>query len=213
MNSVLSKSNHMSNSNKSTLPLPSLSTSSQYLYIFLRSLSGIFNSSMSTLKPLRMAGVCGNSGSCSLEQHRCRNRTRSNRFGLCGFFTGMSCRSEAWNLSYCLAVSRVSQTTRFPYIFVFELFPAKTSGSPPPWTMIGSRGGGVTLVGQPFGSLLLVGQPLRPLRLTGCAPASVAWAVPRACLRLAWGVCRLVCALCFTTLSLAWLGPAWPSAY
>ena len=161
MNSVRSKSNHINSSNKSTLPLPSLSTSSQYLYIFLRSRSGISNSSMSTRRPLRIAGVWGNSGNCSLEQHRCRNRTRSNRFGLWGFFTGMSCRSDAWNLSYCLAVSRVSQTTRFPYIFVLELFPAKTSGSPPPWTMVGSRGG-VTLVGQAFGSLLLVGQPLRP---------------------------------------------------
>ena len=89
-----------------------------------------------------MAGVCGNSGNCSLEQHRCRNRTRSNRFGLCGFFTGMSCRSEAWNLSYCFAVSRVSQTTLFPYIFVFELFPAKTSGSPPPW--------GILVLGSPL---------------------------------------------------------------
>ena len=36
------------------------------------------------------------------------------------------------------AVSRVSQTTLFPYIFVLELFPAKTSGSPPPWTMLNS---------------------------------------------------------------------------
>ena len=40
-----------------------------------------------------------------------------------------------------------------------------------------------------------MGQPLRPLRLTGCAPDSVAWAVPWACARRAWGVCRLVCAL------------------
>ena len=116
MNSVRSKSNHIKSSNKSTLPLPSLSTSSQYLYIFRRSRSGISNSNINTLKPRRIAGVCGNSGNCSFEQHRCRNSTRSNRFGLCGFFTGMSCRSDAWNLSYCLAVSRVSQTTRFPYI-------------------------------------------------------------------------------------------------
>jgi hypothetical protein len=45
----------------------------------------------------------------------------------------MSGFSDAWNRSYCLAVSRASQTTRLPYFFVVELFPAKTSGSPPPW--------------------------------------------------------------------------------
>ena len=33
---------------------------------------------------------------------------RSNRFGLCGFLTGMSGFSDAWNRSYCLAVSRAS---------------------------------------------------------------------------------------------------------
>ena len=67
---------------------------------------------------------------------------RSKRFGLWGFLTGMSGFSDAWNRSYCLAVSRASQTTRLPYFFVVELFPAKTSGSPPPW--------GILVLGSPL---------------------------------------------------------------